>query len=110
MSLRVVSPFFDNDVYITAVVKKIQEKLDNLDFSIDAIIFSYHGLPVDYCLKGDPYEVQCEETTRLLKFVLFIVKLIYTLGSFGIVAGGVNRLYINKWRYTNKNVLVLVLI
>ncbi|VDD91378.1 unnamed protein product [Enterobius vermicularis] len=67
MSLRVVSPFFDNDVYITAVVKKIQEKLDNLDFSIDAIIFSYHGLPVDYCLKGDPYEVQCEETTRLLK-------------------------------------------
>ena len=31
------------------------------------VITSYHGMPKEYLLKGDPYHCQCVKTTRLVR-------------------------------------------
>uniref|UniRef100_A0A0N5AHV0 Ferrochelatase n=1 Tax=Syphacia muris TaxID=451379 RepID=A0A0N5AHV0_9BILA len=67
MSLHVVPPFFSHKAYITGTAKRVLDELNNKKFSPDALIFSYHGLPLKYCKNGDPYDTQCYETSRLLQ-------------------------------------------
>jgi ferrochelatase len=41
------------------------------------LVFSYHGIPVDYVKEGDPYQAQAEATTRLV-----VARLGLTAGEF----------------------------
>jgi ferrochelatase len=41
-----------------------------LDFEPEVVIASFHGLPVEYVEKGDPYQSHCVETARLLRGAL----------------------------------------
>jgi ferrochelatase len=66
-SLRVAPPYYDDPVYIDAIASSLQESLARLAFKPDVILASFHGMPKDYVLKGDPYEQQCKETVRLLR-------------------------------------------
>ncbi len=66
-ALRTAPQYCDDPVYIEALCKSLLEHLDTLDFEPELILTSYHGLPKEYLLKGDPYHCQCYKTTRLMR-------------------------------------------
>jgi len=66
-SLRVVSHYEENPLYINAIVKSIKKKISNINWKPDLIIASYHGIPKKYFDKGDPYHCYCMKTTRLIR-------------------------------------------
>ena len=37
-----------------------------MDFEPEVIVASYHGMPLETRIKGDPYYLQCKKTTELL--------------------------------------------
>ena len=63
--LRFISSYHDDPGYIDALVQSIQQHW-RAHGRADKLIFSYHGTPKDYLLKGDPYHCQCHKTTRLV--------------------------------------------
>jgi ferrochelatase len=65
-ALRVVPPYYDHPAYLDAVTKVIREELDKLPWQPDHYLLSFHGLPVSYVEKGDPYPSQVDRTTGLL--------------------------------------------
>jgi ferrochelatase len=66
-ALRTVPPYFDEPVYIDALAESIEAHLQALDFAPEVLIASFHGIPVSYSRKGDPYQGHCLETSRLLR-------------------------------------------
>jgi ferrochelatase len=66
-ALRTVAPYHDEPVYIDALAESIEAHLASLDFEPEVLIASYHGLPVSYFRKGDPYHCHCQKTSRLLR-------------------------------------------
>lgn len=66
-AVRTVPAYFGEDVYIENLARSIRDGVQALDFEPDLVITSYHGMPVEYREKGDPYYHQCFETTRLVR-------------------------------------------
>jgi ferrochelatase len=66
-AVRVAPPYWDEPVYIDAVAGSISEHVAKLDFEPEALIASFHGMPVRYAERGDPYPGQCLETARLVR-------------------------------------------
>ena len=66
-AVRTAPAYFDDPHYIETLGNSIREGIAKLDFEPDVVITSYHGMPVDYLKKGDPYYCQCHKTTRLLR-------------------------------------------
>jgi protoporphyrin/coproporphyrin ferrochelatase len=69
-ALRTVPPYPRDPVYIAALANSIKAHLAELDFEPEAILASFHGVPQDYIDKGDPYQMQCEETVEALRTAL----------------------------------------
>ncbi|HLJ92015.1 MAG TPA: ferrochelatase [Gemmataceae bacterium] len=65
-ALRVVPPYYAHPAYLDAVTKVIGEELAKLPWEPDHFLLSFHGLPVKYVQRGDPYPKQVEKTTELL--------------------------------------------
>jgi protoporphyrin/coproporphyrin ferrochelatase len=65
-AIRTVPAYYDEPVYIEALAQSVEGHLAGVGFEPEVVIASYHGLPVSYVRKGDPYERQCLETSRLL--------------------------------------------
>jgi len=63
--LRFINTYHDQDRYITALANSILEH-ENKHGKSDKLIFSYHGIPLRYLHKGDPYHCFCHQTTRLV--------------------------------------------
>jgi ferrochelatase len=66
-ALRIMPAYYDDPYYIEVLASSLNAELKALPFVPDMILLSYHGMPKDYVLKGDPYERQCERTTQLLR-------------------------------------------
>ncbi|GLQ16346.1 ferrochelatase [Maritalea porphyrae] len=66
-AVRTAPAYFENDAYVSALAKSIEQGLANLDFEPDLVITSYHGVPKSYLMKGDPYHCQCYKSTRLVR-------------------------------------------
>jgi ferrochelatase len=66
-AVRTLPPYYDDPAYIEALSGSIADGIARLDFAPDVVITSYHGMPREYLLKGDPYYCQCLKTTRLLR-------------------------------------------
>ena len=66
-SLQIVPHYESEPLYINALIKSIENKIENLSWKPDLIIASYHGIPKKYFDKGDPYHCYCHKTTRLMK-------------------------------------------
>ena len=66
-AIRIAPPYYDDPVYIEAVAASLEAELAQLAFKPETILASFHGMPKDYVLKGDPYQEQCIETVRLLR-------------------------------------------
>ena len=66
-ALRIMPAYFDDLDYIGALASSLETGLAALPFKPDLIVASYHGMPLEYVRKGDPYQTQCEATTDLLR-------------------------------------------
>ena len=66
-SLQIVPHYESEPLYVSALVKSIEKKIETISWKPDLIIASYHGIPKKYFDKGDPYHCYCHKTTRLIK-------------------------------------------
>ena len=66
-AVRVAPPYGADPVYIGALKRSMAAELAKLPFEPEVILVSFHGIPKEYLLKGDPYYCQCHETWRLLR-------------------------------------------
>jgi protoporphyrin/coproporphyrin ferrochelatase len=69
-ALRVAPPYYDDPAYIEALAQSMRHSLAALSFEPQVVIASFHGLPVEYFQKGDPYHCHCVKTARLLREAL----------------------------------------
>jgi ferrochelatase len=66
-ALRIAAPWHDDPVYIAAVTDSLKAELAKLSWQPDVILASFHGVPLEYLLKGDPYYCQCAKSARLMR-------------------------------------------
>jgi ferrochelatase len=66
-SVRVSPPYHDDPVYIDAIVTSMKAELAKLSFEPEVVLVSFHGVPKEYLLKGDPYHCHCVKTWRLMR-------------------------------------------
>ena len=66
-AVRVAPPYHDDPAYIRALAQSMRASLSQLAFEPEVILCSFHGMPKEYLLKGDPYHCQCVKTWRLLR-------------------------------------------
>ena len=64
--LRTLPPYYDDPLYIDALVTNLRRQLANLDFEPERLLLSFHGMPVRTLELGDPYHCHCQKTARLL--------------------------------------------
>jgi ferrochelatase len=62
-ALRVVPPYYDHPGYLDAVAAVIKDELARLPWQPDHYLLSFHGIPVKYVQRGDPYETHVRRTT-----------------------------------------------
>ena len=67
-TLHFIKDFYREEGYINLLVQQIKDCLNRRSY--DKILLSYHGIPVSYVQKGDPYQQQCEATTKALRKLL----------------------------------------
>jgi ferrochelatase len=65
-ALRIVPPYYENASYIDAIAALIRQELAQLDWQPDHYLISFHGLPLKYLERGDPYAEQVRRTSDLL--------------------------------------------
>lgn len=65
-AVRTLPPYHDDPAYIGALKASVEASLAALDFTPDAILASFHGMPRRTLDLGDPYHCHCQKTARLL--------------------------------------------
>jgi len=65
-ALRTLPPYHDDPAYIDALKRVTSQELEALDFTPDAVLASFHGMPERTLHLGDPYHCHCRKTGRLL--------------------------------------------
>ena len=65
-ALRTLPPYYDDPAYIDALAQSVRTNVAALDFVPDALVASFHGMPVRTLELGDPYHCHCVKTARLL--------------------------------------------
>jgi ferrochelatase len=63
-AIRVVPPYSSHPAYLDAVTAVINDDLRALPWTPDHYLLSFHGIPIDYCRRGDPYATHVNRTTR----------------------------------------------
>lgn len=66
-TMRVAHPYFQSQAYIDALAQSLREEIAKLSFKPEVILASFHGVPREYCDKGDPYQAHCIETWERLR-------------------------------------------
>lgn len=69
-ALRTLPPYHDDPRYIAALAELVRTQLTALDFRVDAVLASFHGMPQRTLELGDPYHCHCVKTARLLSDAL----------------------------------------
>ncbi|GHP13842.1 ferrochelatase [Lentilactobacillus fungorum] len=59
---RIIKNFYDQPTYQKLLARQVDECYVKGDY--DAVIFSYHGIPMSMIHNGDPYEKECKATTE----------------------------------------------
>jgi ferrochelatase len=62
-ALRIVPPYYDHPAYLDAVVALIRDELAALPWQPDHYLLSFHGIPIKYAQRGDPYATHVKRTT-----------------------------------------------
>lgn len=61
-ALRVVPPYYEHPAYLDAVCAVIRDELAKMP-EPDHFLLSFHGIPVKYAQRGDPYATHVKRTT-----------------------------------------------
>ena len=69
-AVRTLPPYHDDPAYIDALKQSIEAGLAALDFTPDALLTSFHGMPERTLRLGDPYHCHCHKTSRLVQEAL----------------------------------------
>lgn len=64
-AIRFINGYAENELYIEGLRKSVTEQWAKSGRA-DRLVMSFHGLPQDFCEKGDPYFDQCMATANLL--------------------------------------------
>jgi ferrochelatase len=67
--LRVINHYHDHPAYIEALAASIRNAWET-QTPPDRLVFSFHGIPREYFLAGDPYHCECHKTARLVAQIL----------------------------------------
>ncbi|HEX5271289.1 MAG TPA: ferrochelatase [Gemmataceae bacterium] len=62
-ALRVVPPFYDHPAYLDAMTAVIRESLAKAPWEPEHYLLSFHGIPIKYARRGDPYATHVKRTT-----------------------------------------------
>lgn len=65
-AIRTLPAYHDDPAYIGALKASVEASLAKLDFTPDALVISFHGMPERTLYLGDPYHCHCQKTARLL--------------------------------------------
>ena len=65
-AIRTLPAYHDDPAYIGALKSSVEASLAALDFTPDALVISFHGMPERTLHLGDPYHCHCQKTARLL--------------------------------------------
>ncbi|WP_066799394.1 ferrochelatase [Sphingomonas soli] len=65
-AIRTLPPYHDDPAYIGALKESVEQGIAALDFEPEAVLASFHGMPLRTLELGDPYHCQCHKTARLL--------------------------------------------
>jgi ferrochelatase len=65
-ALRIVPPYYDHPAYLDAVTAVIQDELAKLAWQPEHYLLSFHGIPIMYAQRGDPYATHVKRTTAEL--------------------------------------------
>lgn len=65
-TVRTLAPYYDDPLYIDALVGDLERQLSALDFAPDRLLLSFHGMPARTLKLGDPYHCHCQKTARLV--------------------------------------------
>lgn len=65
-ALRIVPPYYDHPAYLDAVAAVIRDDLAKLPAEPDHYVLSFHGIPIKYVERGDPYAEHVKATTAAL--------------------------------------------
>jgi protoporphyrin/coproporphyrin ferrochelatase len=65
-ALRVIPPYYAHPAYLGALTALIQAELARVPWQPDHHLISFHGLPMKYAQRGDPYATHVKRTTALL--------------------------------------------
>ena len=65
-AVRTLPPYHDDSAYIDALARNLTDQLAALDWTPDAVMASFHGMPQRTLELGDPYHCHCRKTARLL--------------------------------------------
>jgi ferrochelatase len=60
-----INHYHDNPDYVNALANSIKKHWETHSRP-EKLLFSFHGLPKDYFLAGDPYHCECHKTARLV--------------------------------------------
>jgi len=82
-AIRTLPPYYDDPAYIAALADSVRVGLAALDFTPDAVMASFHGMPQRTLELGDPYHCHCQKTARLLSEALQIPLTITFQSRFG---------------------------
>src|SRR5262249_37422137 len=63
---RIVPPCYDPPAYLDAMTTVIREELAKLAWQPEHYLLSFHGIPIKYAERGDPYPIHVERTTAAL--------------------------------------------
>jgi ferrochelatase len=65
-AVRVVPPYYQHPAYLDAMTAVIRDELEKLPWEPDHYMLSFHGIPISYAQKGDPYATHVKRTTAEL--------------------------------------------
>jgi ferrochelatase len=65
-ALRIVPPYYDHPAYLDSVATVIGEDLSRLPWQPEHFLLSFHGIPVKYAARGDPYADHVRRTVASL--------------------------------------------
>lgn len=65
-AIRTLPAYHDDPAYIGALKSSVETSLASINFTPDALVISFHGMPERTLQLGDPYHCHCQKTARLL--------------------------------------------
>lgn len=65
-TVKIIDPYYNHPEFIKAYADTIKNIYNSFSKRPEKLVFSYHGVPVEYVKKGDPYCCMCNVTTKAL--------------------------------------------